>query len=428
MYKSWVIASAVLLFLVFQLSSCRGTPAKPKLVAPSGPISLVTLSEPGDSVITSVGSITVSPNGARMLLVDPQVGRAFLYLKNGVLEHCYSIPASFSDSLVLALPKYADTLALMRADHVQSPNGDSMPPDVQSKYLRNRVQSGIFLNDSEILLAGPIIAFTRNINDSVFCTPSTVLAKCTSLVKINLISNEIRVTPLKMERVFHWIFPEGNDITFSSRRQQTLVNEVYWSAFQRNLLDSTWVVGSYRADGSKNVDLVHLPPECSNSVIDYGNQHPRMCIDSSDNLIVAFEKLPMVFNVNRGTSFPLANLPFSNDTFLQAGRDAFARHQNPVRMDSIGALNRIWLEGLGITRNNGSFVCTSNKIQWSPWRFILIIQEYSTNGKVIRQMNLPSEMREGRPLLACYDASANGVVVVLKSQDRWKCATYSWDN
>ncbi len=415
--------------MLLPVFSCTGAAAtKPSTIDSTALVSLVALDEPGDTIIHEVQNLSLSPDGQEVLLVDESTGRGSIFSRSGRLIRSYYFSASMSDSIVAINPHFFDHLVLMRGDHIRDSIGRAMPLLLQRKNLPNALENGIFLNDTEVLLAGHVLAFARAREDPSFSMPTNI-AKFTTLVIANTRDGKYRIIPTEHQRVNEYqIYQECNGLTCSRDRSVVYLDEEYWLGFKKNLYDSMWAVASFASSGKKLVDLALLPPECHNSVIDYGNMRPHLCLDSSDHPHAAFNTLPRIYDLANRTSFELKNLPFNNDTFFRAGKTVFMRHQKSVNMDSIGALIRVWMLNISVSKRNTIIAVTSNKIQWYPWKYIFVIQEYSLDGDLLKQMELPYNLSIGMPLYATYDPQNDQVLVTVQSPDGWKLATYRWGN
>ncbi|HET6401838.1 MAG TPA: hypothetical protein VFH95_10605 [Candidatus Kapabacteria bacterium] len=364
-------------------------------------------------------NIDISPNGKLLLLADNVSG----------VVSVYNLPACTLLRVITPTLDMSDSLAIH--GYPWMPGYKFVTIEERPSFYSNRsamayFSNARFMDDSTILLSGPLYAFVLS-QASSSEVPTEVRVSESSIMIYDLRhSHFTHVIPLETKGD---IWPQTEVLAYDSKTHQAIVDMCANFEMRRNHYDSAWALAAYDLNGKFTRWLAKEPLEMREYSLGASNflaMCPRVAVKPDGNYIYGFKMVPRIEDRESGGALSLV-VPSDNLQYFRNFRQTLLT-QGFVRssqFDSLFHWKPYWLSNLAV-REDGTIVAMSTiRTSERPFESEKLIQWYQPSGALEAETIIPYDSSRGNIQLAQYLPSQNQIAILTSDRNGWTMTRYA---
>lgn len=376
----------------------------------------IIIEEDKETIYTSITQIEYSPDGGKILICDARGNTVSMYNKNtGKKIRSFIADVRFSDSVALYDIYYQKEHKYLTFSEIKKNTADEISDEIISHAI-NDLKSAIFLNDSIIVVAGHFrsfaVPYSMNLNNITVENVKYSLSNGLIFYNLNLRSEDF--VPVSF---YNDIFFSANLYGFDKDKEEIILSCWNIPAWKRSVDDSVFAVASIDLKGNFRQIILNLHEDLIRSKIYYRLYYKPSLYINSNNILCTFPFVEEVLNLSKHTSFPLVDLPFSNELVY----DSLEKEQITYneRMKNYQPMFPNHIKNV-YELNNGNILVIILHVDANvkPINQYYIIQTYTPDGELLDHKNIQQKNEFGSIQHISFDKYDNQLLIFRKS-DVW---------
>ncbi len=376
----------------------------------------VALRDVGDSSLSIVSSVSISPDGKLIAITDANAGNVAIYqVSNGVLVNFFQPGRGVVDSLVSSNVRGWSLGRYLTFAQVST----SFPQAISS--MQNDFVQAEFINDSSLAILGDV---------RPLFVPSSPNGGPTSYIDHRMF---IQLRDLNRRRL-QYIYPEeiGPEATFA-RRGLLLVDRrtdgfILSVANDRRVSEGKAMnaptMAIYDLHGNRTEELAFLPNEAVQSGLNYNLLQPVGAVDSAGNIMLCYTLGSEANVLPSRAAFSLTPIAGLNSNVYSLAEKLHSKWTPVIPFEKVAAQIQSYISSIDVA-SNGRFELSVRL--GKPSHFHWEVLEYSAAGQLLRQATVPLPDSLGSVKSLTYQASLHGFTVVsLNAQNQYELTTFRW--
>jgi len=410
----------------------------------------VTLEETEELVLHDILMSDIN-NSCSILAVTDETNRTlnFYNYENGKILNFIKADLWLVDSIIASgIKPYNHFNKTYKYLNIKDYPNYKITPEL-TKLLLNTFMGARFVNDSTLIVSALLNAWKTTIDSNNLFDISNALVYC------DINGNIKKFLPLESSSN---LFPTSIPFFYNSQTKTIIMaNEDSDRKIIQRKLDSIITFSIYDSVAHFIKQVSFLPETFTKSFLNNleFSKIPQLCF-IKDSCFISYGIDLTIYNLNNEKRFQLKNLPFKNDSgFLLIKEPMKEMYENsskvaaPTINDSGFAyqskISKFYISRVSknkITRkiyDNLFPVKIANMINTggtlTVWLYVIdstvengyyyILQEYTTEGKLLSQTNL-FDKKEQKIRHIAYDSKHNYILIFLKSKEGWKLEKRKW--